>query len=67
MCLIQQGANEQTSHLVVKGGKYKHGNHFHEQGNKFSLFVLVIEVILGKESQVLLKQLSQLMAKRLEE
>ena len=45
----------------------KHGRHFHKQQKHFSLFVLSVDGLLGKEAQVVLSTLSQLVAAKTEE
>ena len=47
--------------------KYKHINNFHDQQKHFSLFVLSIYGMLGRESLVVLASLSQLMAEKMDE
>ena len=42
--------------------KDKHGKHCHHHQKQFSMFVLSVDVILGREDQVVLLQLSRLMA-----
>ena len=54
------------SSLLAQREKEKKDEHCHEKWKYFSLFVLSVDGILGKEAQVLLKQLSRLMAKKLE-
>ena len=47
--------------------KYKHSKHCYEQRKQVSPVVFSIDRMLVKEDQFLLKQLSRLMAKKLEE
>ena len=47
--------------------KEKHGRHCHEEWKHFSPFVLSVDEILGKEAQVVLATLSQLMTEKIEE
>ena len=42
--------------------KDKHGKHWHYQWKHFSLFVLSVDVMLGREYLVVLSQLSRVMA-----
>ena len=49
-----------------KQKKDKHGKHFHEQRKHFSLFVLSVDGLLGKESLVLFANLSWLMAAKMD-
>ena len=41
--------------------KHKHGKHYHDQGNHFSLFALSVDGMLGREALVVLSKLSQVM------
>ena len=58
-----------TSLLVrlEKVKKDKHGNHCHDKGKHFSLFVFSVDVMLGREALVVLYQLSRVMAEKREE
>ena len=46
--------------------KDNNGNHCHKQLKHFSLFVLSIDGMIGKEALVLLTSLSQLMAEKMD-
>ena len=50
-----------------KENKYKHVNHCHDRRIHFSLFSLSVDGMLGKEALVVLTNLSQLVAEKLEE
>ena len=45
---------------------YKHGKHFHNQRKHFSLFVLYIDDMLGRETLVVFVQLSLIMAAKMD-
>ena len=47
--------------------KYKHGNHCHYQQKHFSMFIISVDGMLGRESLVLLANLSRLMAVKMDE
>ena len=47
--------------------KYNHDNHCHEQQIIFSPFVLSVDGMLGREALVILENLSQLMAAKMDE
>ena len=46
--------------------KDKHGNHCHEQRKQFSLFILSVYGMLGREALIVVVNLSQLMAARMD-
>ena len=50
-----------------KENKDKNGKHFHDQRKHFSPLILLVDSILGKEALVVLTNLSQLIATKLEE
>ena len=47
--------------------KDRHSKHCHNQQNQFSPFVLSVDGMLGMEALVLMSQLSQFMAEKMEE
>ena len=47
--------------------KDKHGNHCHEQRKHFSLFLLLVDGMLGREALFILSQLSRVMVDKREE
>ena len=47
--------------------KDKHGKHCHDQQNIFPQFVLLVEVMIGREPLVVISQLSQVPAEKREE